>query len=246
MQRWIFIVFFGVAAGIATVHANENCDSVHIMKCISAKNQAASEGKLFFPDTREKLMEYCKHLMDGLNCARRMIDECIGEEERHLYYNLTHDMVSMNEALCSEGSTFSTRFLKHVDCYKSLSDRFRICSNQYIGNIVVVQQLSQEEQMKMTCCTVHEYDRCMRNAVDGRCEPDAQKLVQETVVTALKQSFGYCQQLPSVPTSNCQRTFSESKGFATGTLDGNGENNSQTRNLPFALLLLVLLFMLLT
>lgn len=98
--------------------------------------------------------------------------------------------------------------------------------------------------------TVHEYNRCMRNAVDGRCDADAQKLVEETVITALKQSFGYCQQLPSVPTSNCQRTFSESKGFATGTLgeNGYGDGNGQDRERPYGFLLhaIVLFVMVLT
>lgn len=42
-----------------------------------------------------------------------------------------------------------------MDCYKSLSDRFRTCSDRYIGNIVVVQSLTQEEQMGMTCWYVN-------------------------------------------------------------------------------------------
>ncbi|GIX76328.1 uncharacterized protein CDAR_418681 [Caerostris darwini] len=214
------------------------CQSVEIMKCLNTQSQAASEGRLFFPDTAQKLREYCKHLMEGLDCARRIIDECVTEEDRNVYYNLTHDLVGMNVALCTPGSPLSIRFLKHVGCYKNVSDRFRVCSNQYIGNLFVVQSQSQEEQIKMTCCTVHEYSRCMRNAIDGRCEEDAQKLVQETVITALKQSFGFCKQHENVPTLNCLRSFSASKGHATGTLE---EGNGSPTNKHFSAWLLVLL-----
>ncbi|KAF8788113.1 hypothetical protein HNY73_009648 [Argiope bruennichi] len=189
-----------------TVQANEpKCESHEVMKCLSKQNQAVNEGRLFFPDTQQKLREYCKHLMDGLDCARRFIDECFTEEDKQIYQNLTHDMVGMNVELCTTGSPLSIRFLKHVNCYKNLSDRFRICSDRYIGNIVVVQKQSQEEQIKMTCCTVNEYSRCMRNAIEGRCEEDAQKLVEDTVITGLKQTFGFCKQQGNVPTQNCLR-----------------------------------------
>ncbi|GFW17507.1 uncharacterized protein TNCV_2650651 [Trichonephila clavipes] len=228
-----------------TVPAKEaQCESVEIMKCLTSKSQAASEGRLFFPDTQQKLRDYCKHLMESLDCARRIIDDCVSEEDKNIYHNLTQDMVGMNAVLCTPGSSLSTKvhrvtgFLKHVDCYKSVSDRFKLCSDRYIGNIVVVQSQSQEEQIKMTCCTVHEYNRCMRNAVDGRCEADAQKLVEETVLTALGQSFGFCKQHHSAPTSNCLRSFSASKGHATGTLDE--DNGSQVNRYSWVLSILLL------
>ncbi|GFT71554.1 hypothetical protein NPIL_59761, partial [Nephila pilipes] len=43
-----------------TVPANEaQCESVEIMKCLTSKSQAANEGRLFFPDTQQKLRDYC-------------------------------------------------------------------------------------------------------------------------------------------------------------------------------------------
>ncbi|XP_071038551.1 uncharacterized protein [Parasteatoda tepidariorum] len=220
---------------------NASCDNTDMMNCLTSTRQSASEGQMFFPDTQQKLRDYCKNLMNGLECARRIIDECVNEEERSMYHNLTRDMVGMNVELCTPGSSLSMRFLKHVDCYKNLSDRFRVCSDRYIGNIVVVQKLSKEEQIKMTCCTVHEYSSCMRNVVENRCDVDAQKLVEETIVTALKQSFGYCKQLESNPTRNCLREFSASQGHATGTLEDT-ENGSSILQTPLILLLLLILF----
>ncbi|CAL1296245.1 unnamed protein product [Larinioides sclopetarius] len=222
-----------------TVQGNEpKCESHEIMKCLTRQNQAVNDGRLFFPDTQQKLGEYCK-----------FIDECFTEEDKQTYQNLTHDMVGMNVELCTTGSPFSIRFLKHVNCYKNLSDRFRICSDRYIGNIVVVQKQSQEEQIKMTCCTVNEYSRCMRNAIEGRCEEDAQKLVEETVITGLRQSFSFCKQQGNVPTQNCLRSFSASKGHATGGLPDNGgpgNNSNPTFNSSWRICIILLVVLLMS
>ncbi|KFM79218.1 hypothetical protein X975_04502, partial [Stegodyphus mimosarum] len=183
--------------------------------------------------------------MNYLDCVKRMANECISENNRRLYYNLTHEMMEMNEALCSPGSSFNTRFLKHVECYKNQSQRFGKCSDIYISNMVNVRLKSEEEQMKMTCCTIQEYDRCMRNAIEGRCDADAQKLVRETVVTVLKQSFNFCKQYGNIPTSDCLHSLSATKGHATGNRDeengyGNSQNTIHQTKLVFLLLVLVI------
>lgn len=67
----------------------------------------------------------------------------------------------------------------------------------------------------------------MKNAVEGRCEKDAQKLVEETVITALRQSMGYCKQLGDIPTSNCMKRFSPGNSHETSNLnDDNGAHHS--------------------
>ena len=84
----------------------------------------------------------------------------------------------------------------------------------------------------------------MRNAVEGRCEPDAQKLVEETVVTALKQSMGYCKQQGDIPTSNCMKRFSPGNSHETSNLnDENGANQflSSLNSLLIGMLIFFLL-----
>lgn len=76
--------------------------------------------------------------------------------------------------------------------------------------------------------TVHEYNQCMKKAVDGQCDIDAQSLVEETVVTALKQSIGYCRTLGDIPTSNCMKRYSPANSHETSNLndDYNGAEQS--------------------
>ncbi|XP_054710666.1 uncharacterized protein LOC129220294 [Uloborus diversus] len=241
MYRCWIIICLGifVRKGTATVQG-ENCGTVDIMKCLPA-----SEQRFFFPDTSHKLRDYCDHLMSGLDCAKRIIDSCATEADKDIYYNLTQDMFGMNVALCTPGSDLSVRFLKHVDCYKTLSERFRTCSDRYISNIVVVKSLSQDEQIKMTCCTVHEYERCMRNSVEGRCDADAQKLVGDTVVNVLKQTFKFCQQFDDVPKMQCYQKFSASQGHATSSLNEESEefSGAQMTFNSSKLLFLILVFL---
>ncbi|GIX84944.1 uncharacterized protein CEXT_407231 [Caerostris extrusa] len=199
------------------------CQSVEIMKCLNTQSQAASEGRLFFPDTSQKLREYCKHLMEGLDCARRIIDECVTEEDRNVYYNLTHDLVGMNVASAHQIS-LSIRFLKHVGCYKNVSDRFRVCSNQYIGNLFVVQSQSQEEQIKndmLHGARIQQmHEKCHRRPMRrGRSETGARDGHHGTETV-----FRILQAARERSPLNCLRSFSASKGHATGTLEESNGN----------------------
>lgn len=89
---------------------------------------------------------------------------------------------------------------------------------------------------------MHEYNGCMKKAVEGKCDDDAENLVEETVVTALKQSIGYCKRLGNIPTSDCLRRYSPGHSHETSNLnDGAGHSSISTTIMFLGILLILLL-----
>ncbi|XP_023236714.1 uncharacterized protein LOC111635845 [Centruroides sculpturatus] len=179
------VAVFFLVSDIWSVNA-ENCDENSLQRCMQELNVLTNNQDLAFAHTEEELKTVCKHLQEAMVCVNRFTERCFDAEQQQIYQTLTRGAQQLLSDLCTDGSEFRKKYLKHAGCYKQLSADYKKCSEDYIRQqeVMKTQELPEEEQLRKSCCLFDGYKQCTRNAVLAKCDAEAADLGEQIVIKA--------------------------------------------------------------
>lgn len=179
------VAVFFLVSDIWSVSA-ENCDEVALQRCMKELNVLTNNQDLAFAHTEEELKTVCKHLQEAMVCVNRFTERCFDSEQQMLYQTLTRGAQELLSDLCTDGSEFRKKYLKHAGCYKQLSADYKKCSEDYVKQqeLMKAHDLPEDEQLRKSCCLFDGYKQCTRNAVLAKCDAEAADLGEQIVIKA--------------------------------------------------------------